>query len=111
MSLARYAAKRDCNEQPIIDEFERLGAVVQQLSSRDVPDLLVGFLGTTHLVEVKWENAQLTPGQATWHKRWAKSGERPEVVRSPAHARKCIVIWTREFAERQRLKALAPEEG
>ena len=71
----RYAARRDANERDIIDSLRAVGAVVQPLDAKGVPDLLVGFRGVTYLLEVKDSEKppsarKLTPDQATWHKAW-----------------------------------------
>lgn len=51
MSLNRYAKARDANERAIVLALIRAGATVCRL---DEPcDLLVGYAGRTHLVEVK----------------------------------------------------------
>lgn len=74
----RRAAQRDGNEQQIIDAARRCGATVQRLSDRGVPDLLIGHIGKTYLVEVKDPEAErgraqavkLTPDQANWWQWW-----------------------------------------
>ena len=68
--LQRRAARRDQNEPIIIEALERVGAVVVQLSIRDVPDLLVGFRGVTTLLEVKSARGDLSQGQADWLLAW-----------------------------------------
>lgn len=103
MSLSRRAARRDLNEPQIMGVFESAGGVVQQLSAKGVPDLLVSFLGVLHLVEVKRDNEPLTEDQKTWHDAWVRQGaQRPEIVRTEAHAHKLIRMWTMEFAEAQK---------
>ena len=101
MSLARRAARRDVNEPQIIQQFRDLGCVVEQLSAKGVPDLMVHFLGDVHLVEVKHDNEPLTPDQKRWHDAWAKGGSIPDIVRTEAHARKLVRIWTMVWAEQQ----------
>lgn len=53
MSIHRRAAKRDANENEIVYALEQVGASVTKLSDAGVPDLLVGFRGTTYLIDVK----------------------------------------------------------
>lgn len=78
MSLNRYAAKRDANEQEIIDALERVGADVTQLD--EPADLLVDFRGTWHLLEVKVsERSKLTDKQANFHS---------------AHPGRVRIVWT-----------------
>ena len=96
----RRAARRDENEREIIDALERIGATVQPLNMRGVPDLLVGFRGRTHLLEVKMPEPQHTPratkerhgltdDQKRWHDTWR--GDAPWVVRTGAQAVTVVV--------------------
>lgn len=59
----RSDARRDDNEQGIVDVLERLGLVVKRLSQKDIPDLLVGVRGRWVLLEVKSETGELSDGQ------------------------------------------------
>ena len=86
--------RRDSAEPGVKDAFEAGGADVAQLSGKDIPDLLVGYLGVNHAVEVKTNNAKLREGQRRWHQEW--SGERPVVARTPAQARKWLRKWADE---------------
>lgn len=80
-----YAKRRDANEATIIIALRAVGATVQQLDIKGVPDLLVGYQGATHLVEVKNPEAKggakngglytkgrgaLTPDQVKWFAGW-----------------------------------------
>lgn len=47
------AAHRDKAERAIINALRAVGASVHQISGKDIPDLLVGYRGTTFLLEVK----------------------------------------------------------
>ena len=51
----RRAAKRDANHEPIADVFRQLGCSVFETDrvGEGFPDLVVGPLGASHLVEVK----------------------------------------------------------
>ena len=76
----RYAAKADRNQPEIVAALERVGASVQHLHSvgHGCPDLLVGFRGRNHLIEVKDgtlppSRRGLTDAQIRWHMLW--SGE------------------------------------
>lgn len=75
MSLKRYAAKRDQNEQQIIDALRAVGADVVPLSEEGVADLLVGWRGDNLMLEVKTSKGGLTPAQkrfaATWRGHYA----------------------------------------
>lgn len=72
----RRAAKRDANEQPIIEALETCGCSVSQINSDDgITDLVVGRAGVNYLLEVKDgskpKSAQkLTPPQEVWHAGW-----------------------------------------
>lgn len=70
MGLNRRAAKRDSNEPGIIEALRAAGASVEQLSKKGIPDLLVGFDGTTFLMEVKSGKGKLTEDEATWIQEW-----------------------------------------
>jgi len=51
----RRAAKKDDNHQSVVQALRQLGAFVQDLGGvgQGCPDLLVGFRGAWHLLEVK----------------------------------------------------------
>lgn len=78
--MMRRAAKRDLNEQVIVQAFRRLGWSVAYLSGPGCPDLLVAKAGRLVLVEVKGKRGRLTPAQIAWHAAWGIYGL--EVVRS-----------------------------
>jgi hypothetical protein len=88
--------RRDDAEPGVVRAFEAGGASVKKLSGKDVPDLLVGFLMETHLVEVKTNRAQLRRGQAEFARRWL--GSPVVVARTPGQARKWLAVW-RERAQ------------
>lgn len=76
----RRAAKIDANQPEIVDALRRVGATVQSLAQvgDGVPDLLVGFRGLTHLLEVKDGRKppsarKLTKDQQDWHRYWRGS--------------------------------------
>jgi hypothetical protein len=83
MSLHRRAPRRDENEPEVVEAFRRLGAHVQALSAKGVPDLLVHFKGRWQVVEVKRPKEKLTPDQESW---WAARGEDPVIARYPGDA-------------------------
>ena len=74
----RRAAQRDGNEMAIVTALEALGCSIQRLSTKGVPDLLVGWHGHNVLLEVKDPHAargpaqatRLTPDQVIWHSKW-----------------------------------------
>jgi Holliday junction resolvase len=80
MSIHRRAAKRDANEPEIIAALRAVGASVDSISGKDVPDLIVGFRGVNYLIEVKYLSGKLTKGQYEWHENW--KGQRAVVWNS-----------------------------
>lgn len=65
------AAKRDKNEQSIVEELRRLGCSVQALNLVDGPDLVVGYNGQNYLIEIKDSKGRVSEGQQRWHSAWA----------------------------------------
>lgn len=91
----RRAAHRDKAEPAIIEALEAVGATVEQISKKGVPDLLVGFRGVTYLLEVKTpgacktgNNARANKGQADWIGAWR--GGPAAVVETPEQALRAI---------------------
>lgn len=84
--------QRDTNEEEIVDALRKVGATVQRLSIRGVPDLLVGFRGRNYLLEVKVDdpNVGLTDDQARWFLAW-RGGEIP-IVRTIDQAMTAIGV-------------------
>jgi hypothetical protein len=70
VSIHRRNAKRDDNEQAIVDRLRQLGAQVTRLSGEGVPDLLVAWRGISRVAEVKRPKGKLTPAQVTFHAKW-----------------------------------------
>lgn len=64
----KFKNKRDAVEPDVIRVLVEAGCSVTTL---DTPcDLLVGFAGRTHAVEVKAPKAKLTPTQEAWLADW-----------------------------------------
>lgn len=84
----RYDARRDANEEGIVRDLKRCGCTVQRLSGKDMPDLLVGYQGENHLLEVKTENGRVKKGQLGWACEWR--GRKPRLVRSSEEALRAI---------------------
>jgi hypothetical protein len=82
----RRAAKRDAAEPDIVETLQGIGCEVTKLSDTDLPDLLVGWRGKLHLIEVKTGNAKLRPGQEEFRARMAECGVTVKVVRTPPEA-------------------------
>ena len=72
MARSKYAMRRDNNEKPIIEALREFGASVIML---DEFDLLVGYMGVTHLIEIKnpEEDWSLTKKQRTIINEWTGS--------------------------------------
>lgn len=76
----RYGSKVDTNQKEIVKAYRDAGASVEDLSAAGsgFPDLVVGFLGVTYLVEVigpdklkKFrKNDGLSDNQVEWHEAW-----------------------------------------
>jgi hypothetical protein len=67
----KFKNKRDANEKEIVTELEAHGFTVARL---DVPaDLLVGYGGREHLIEVKMPKATLTGPQTLFYRWWRGS--------------------------------------
>lgn len=93
----RRAAKIDANQEAVVSALRAAGASVQSLAAvgKGVPDLLVGYKGTTLLMEVKDgrkpPSAQkLTEDQLKWHGTW--KGGSLAVVDGPEAALRMIKV-------------------
>lgn len=71
------AAKVDRNQAEIVAALRKVGCSVQPLHTvgKGCPDLLVGFRGINHLMEIKDGSLcpsarELTPDQQKWHVEW-----------------------------------------
>ena len=89
-------AKIDANQNEIVKELRRVGAFVQSLANigKGCPDLLVGYMGKWHLLEVKDSKKtpsarELTPDEVEWILKAAKSGP-VHVVETVAQAMRVI---------------------
>ena len=65
--VLRYAAKRDENEQEIVDALRAVGASVLLI---DDIDLIVGFRGVNYLLEVKTPKGRLNKKQEKFFRGW-----------------------------------------
>ena len=93
----RRAAKIDSNQIQVVSALRAAGATVQSLAAvgKGVPDLLVGYMGKTLLMEVKDgrkpPSAQrLTEEQLEWHGAW--KGGSLAVVDGPEAALRMIGV-------------------
>ena len=79
----RLHGKVDLNQHEIVRMLRQYpGVTVQSLASvgGGVPDLILGFRGSTLLIEVKGRKGTLTDAQQTWHDNW--EGAPVAVIRS-----------------------------
>lgn len=92
--MLKFSPTRDKNEPEIIRALEAVGAFVTKLHEGGVPDLLCGWRGGMHLLEVKGplgvkggkHGAVLTDAQVEWHERWTAAGCAVHIVRSVEEA-------------------------
>jgi hypothetical protein len=75
--MVRRAARTDDNQAAIVQALRAVGATVQSLAAvgAGCPDLLVGYRGSNHLLEVKdlakpASARKLTEDQVRWHATW-----------------------------------------
>jgi hypothetical protein len=73
----RRAANIDSNQPQVVEALRGVGATVQHLHAvgRGCPDLLVGYRGRNHLLELKDGAAvpskqRLTDDEERWHSTW-----------------------------------------
>jgi len=92
VSLYKANDRRDGNEPEIVECLRAMGASVAQISGRDVPDLAIGWRGSTYLAEVKQPKAQLRPGQEKFSREW--KGHPVAVLRTPGEA----AVWLLSLA-------------
>ncbi len=92
----RRAAKVDRNQPEIVGALRAVGASVEPLHAvgKGCPDLLVGFRGVNHLLEVKDGSLppsarKLTEAQQQWHPSWRGN---VVVVKSVDEAMKAIGV-------------------
>jgi hypothetical protein len=88
--VRRYGAKRDASEPGIVAALRSVGVSVHHLSAPNMPDLLCGYQGETHLLEVKSPGARrrLTPGQRDFMASWF--GAPVAVVTTPEEALRAV---------------------
>lgn len=91
MRVVRRAARTDENQAEIVRTLEAHGCTVQSLASvgAGVPDLLVGYLRTNHLLEVKSEKGKLRDTQVRWIDGWRGA---VHVVRTPEEALRAVGV-------------------
>ena len=85
-----YARKVDGNQQAIVTALRQVGASVIHLHTvgHGCPDLLVGYRGVNHLIEIKADNGRMTQAQLALHGAWR--GAPVIIVRSVDEALQAI---------------------
>ena len=96
----RRAARTDANHTDVVEMFRHMGCSVFSLAGvgDGCPDLLVGYLSVTHLIEIKDgdkspSRRKLTDDEAEWHASWL--GRPVNIVESPAEANELVREWHR----------------
>jgi len=68
--MRRISAHRDDAEAPIVAALRQAGASVFLVTTKDAPDLVIGFRGSTVLAEVKTGTRKLKANQRTFAETW-----------------------------------------
>ena len=88
LSLNRYAVRRDGNEAEVVSALEAGGVTVIKL---DQPvDLLCGYRGRWHLLEVKRPNGKVRASQWGFVQDCGYRGLPVHIVRSPVEALEAV---------------------
>lgn len=82
--------RADHNQRDIIEALRKIGATVVSLTGvgRGVPDLMVGYRGSTWLLEVKQPGGKRSQRQMEWAASWR--GGYVGVVSTPQEAIGCL---------------------
>lgn len=83
----RMVHRADANQSTLVEALRAIGASVEILGGKGVPDLLVGYEDENYLLEVKPRNKKLNDDQVRWHAEWKG---RVVVVRTTADAFRAI---------------------
>ena len=92
----RMVHRSDANQSTIVGALKAVGATVEHLGGKGVPDLLIGYSGRNYLLEVKTKKGKLNDDQRTWHTKW--SGQ-VAVVRTIADAFRVVGVPFRKGLE------------
>lgn len=93
MGLRRFHNKRDLSEAAIVETLRAAGCSVYPL---DKPgDLLVGYLGVTHLLECKTGKGKLTETQEKFQREWRGDYW---IIRTVEEAIEVLNLWARKAA-------------
>lgn len=102
--MSRRNAAVDANQPEIVKALRDVGATVQHIHTvgKGCPDILVGFRGRNHLLEIK-DGAKppsarkLTDDEAVWHRQWLGS---VAIVNSTSEALAAIGVGLIEIPHR-----------
>lgn len=98
--MTRYGhqGKRDSNHGELVGVFRNCGCSVLDLGmvGNGCPDVCVGFMGETHLVEFKSEKGKLTEDQRQFVDRWRGDHF---IVRSAEEAISLVRSWVTRRSE------------
>jgi GTPase len=83
----RHAARTDAVQKEIIKALRAIGARVVYI--KEPVDLLVGFRGATHLMEVKESGGRLTKQQEDFLTTW--NGGSAWIVQTPSQAIEAVI--------------------
>lgn len=86
----RWAAKRDANEEEVVQALERAGWTVVKVSSPGVADLLCVRQGVVRLLEVKRRGGRLAEAQQRTHDRLRAAGLTVPIARTPEQALEAV---------------------
>jgi len=86
---ANMVHRIDENQPTIVKALEDIGASVQSLGGKGVPDLLVGYMGENYLLEVKHSKKGLNDDQIDWHAAWRGQ---VDVVRTIGQALRAVGV-------------------
>lgn len=101
MGRRQAPARRDGTQQEVVDTFIALGCSVVDMAAcgvPDFPDLVVGVIGITHLVEVKdqstrYGRAGLSEGQSRFARDWR--GSKVWLCHNALEAQALVQNWRR----------------
>lgn len=106
--MRRWAFHKDTKHSAIVKALRAIGAQVESINGKDVPDLIVGYRGRVFILEVKTKTertekdgytrtrvGQLSEGQKKWIARWKAVGVEVLVVHDPPEA---VEVVTRRAA-------------
>lgn len=88
----RRAGRVDANHRLIVAAFRLWGCSVRSLSGvgDGMADIIVGYRGLNHLVEIKTRTGRLTSAQVDFHAAWRG---RVDIVRGADDADQLVERW------------------